>query len=199
MPRTGVHDVICTTCWQLRATGAHTDHCHCTYPTGQRTIAERERLLACRLCYVCGLAIVQGHTRWMSLLCDQCRPCAREVNTRHGWLVLPIGIHSIVNGVGFRANPEPLPAITLAQAVAFHDQLQATMDAVGAAHEYGHNLLRGRCERLGLTGTGDIDLDDYLAATASAGDTQERAWQDLLLLLDSADAGLWGQRPDPSG
>lgn len=139
--------------------------------------------MSCGFCVVCGLHVVRGHTKWAKLLCDYCFPRVRRLNDVHGRLLIPVGIHSMMNGVGQPLNPAPAPALTLAQAVAFADQFNAVLDAISAASSYGKEVLRRRCERLDLTGEGDVDVDRYLAAAREAGETPAQAWEEFETLL----------------
>ncbi|HEX9260268.1 MAG TPA: hypothetical protein VF855_12070 [Acidimicrobiales bacterium] len=180
--------VICTTCWRLRTSGGHTDHCHCSYPRRKKSPGEAEGLLACDLCYVCGLGVTRGHSRWRSLLCDHCRPLVRAFNSKHRKLVLPLGIHSVVNGVAYSANPKAPPAATLAELTTFTDDLVACFGLVRAASEYGEKLVRDRCEGLGLAGNGDIPLGGYLVRAAVAGETAAGSWWRLRRKLEGDEA-----------
>ena len=56
------------------------------------------------LCYCCGKVLIPSGSRWNYFFCDECRLMVFEFNWRYGRLIIPVGRHSIVNGVSL-SNP----------------------------------------------------------------------------------------------
>ena len=66
------------------------------------------------LCVVCARGTAGGTTRWSWLACTDCRSVERALQDRLGIRVLPLGRHSLMNGVGLR-----VAAASEAEAAAF--------------------------------------------------------------------------------
>lgn len=166
--------VICTKCGQLRTTGGHVDLCGCQPHPATEDVREVESRIPCRLCAVCGLTLTNGgHSRWTSLLCRSCIQRAKAVNSAGGQLVIPIGIHSIMNGVSLKMDG-PLNHERL---VSFSDQLGATLNAVGGLQAYGRDLLKERCARFGYQAGELVPFADYLEACAIRGVSIDDGWK----------------------
>ena len=170
---------ICTHCWRLRAEGKHVDYCKCQSHPPNDDYPDRD--LACALCLTCALTVVHGHTRWMLVLCNPCCSRARELNVRHGRLVVPIGIHSLVNGAAFR--PEGDGSVDDTKLEAFAGFFRSMIGSLNDNQSYGRRLVKRRCTRLGLMGSDLIDVDEYIAASRESGETEERSWNRYLAHL----------------
>ena len=174
---------ICTTCWELFGDQpGHRDACSCpdrrTPHDGSVTSAERG--VPCRLCAVCALRVVRGHTRWRLHHCASCVPRVQALNARLGRLAVPVGIHSLVNGVSVKANPGQ-PRVSRKDAARFAAQLANIGRGGLRLDQYRTHLVRSRCERLGLVDGPAITLGRYLRACDAAGITTGTSWRAFLL------------------
>ncbi|HTN81608.1 MAG TPA: hypothetical protein VMK16_18190 [Acidimicrobiales bacterium] len=159
---------ICTVCWRLRADGEHVDYCRCQPHDTDDSAPDRD--IPCQLCWICALTVVHGHTRWMLVNCNECSTRARELNTANGRLLIPIGIHSIVNGVALRPSGDRKGLERQAQSfVGFTRSMFTSLDQLRAQ---GQRIVKARCHRLGLIGAELVDVDVYVAAARAVGYTE---------------------------
>jgi hypothetical protein len=56
------------------------------------------------LCRVCALDVVPSGSKWSRWLCSTCVRLVGETNDRWGVCIIPVGRHSLVNGVGLRGG-----------------------------------------------------------------------------------------------
>jgi hypothetical protein len=181
---------ICTTCWRLRCTTAHSqprnrDLCDCQdWDEG----VPAESQLVCQLCDVCGLQTVDGHTRYRFYQCFDCRPRVVDLDRRVGRLVIPISCHSLVNGQVVRsaATAEVTwsagPDIDDEVLVAFAEELETAFSRTVWLGERRDRLVAARCAELGLLeGAPEVvPLRQYQRRCAEAGLTPEGEWQKLI-------------------
>jgi hypothetical protein len=104
----------------------------------------------------------------------------RALNARLGRLVVPVGIHSLVNGVSSSSNPGQ-PRVSRKDAARFAAQLTDIGRGGLRLDRYRTQLVRSRCERLGLVEGPAITLGRYLRACDAAGITPETSWRAFLL------------------
>lgn len=100
---------ICANCGRLRRTNPET-RCACQPPN---TDLSPEARIPGGLCAMCGLTEIGAIGRWTRLLCMPCVRDAQALNQAAGHLVVPIGVHSLMNGIGadFRSrNGRPVQA-----------------------------------------------------------------------------------------
>lgn len=59
------------------------------------------------ICYCCGLEIIPSGSRWSTFYCRDCKDIIVELNKEVGQCIIPIGRHSMMNGIvltGEQAN-----------------------------------------------------------------------------------------------
>ncbi len=166
------HDVsglsVCATCAELR--GPVVDE-----QTGQRRIqqcaCDRSADGAVRwpgwdvsavaeLCHCCARVVVPSGSRWSRFFCDACHALVFGLNRASGACVVPIGRHSVMNGV-FLGGGRPT---TTSDVDRFMHDLASFTDRL-------HHLDRWRASRARLVlgsfdAPGDVDLATYLARAA---------------------------------
>ena len=170
---------LCTTCGGLKSPDCtprrSEDHCRCEPAPPSQTVQESEHRLPCRLCHVCGLEVAPGHTRWRLVVCETCRPRVRALNQAAGRVVIPPGIHSIVNQTSYRPHPDDDPS----RLVAFADQLKASLASVSEFRAWATDQLLHRLRALGFASGLEIPLQEYLDACTAAGIDREDGWRAL--------------------
>lgn len=184
-PERSMTTEICTTCFHLVAPCEEPCACTPRVPAADPRVAEAR--IRCVPCLVCGLVIVRGHTRWCQRVCRPCREVAQRLNAVVGRCVVPIGVHSIVNGAALRrgqaAEAEGDGAVDRFVA-AMSDQVVT----ISRVYEFGAQLLESRISRLGLGLELTVGWERYLQACVDVGVTAEGAWDALfgLASLDTA-------------
>ena len=175
---------LCTTCSGLRACpcpirGYCEDHCGCEgiIPPPDESSDARERSLRCHLCQICGLEVVQGHSKYRFVICQRCRPQAHEFNRSVGRKVILQGIHSLVNGGPLlKGDPD---GHREAEIVGFTHDLNTMFSGITAFGDWSDAMLVDRLRRLGFESDRVIPLEDYLGACTAAGITRADGWQSL--------------------
>ncbi len=81
------------------------------------------------------MEVVRGHSRWSKLLCQLCFDRARRINGAAGRCVIPVGIHSLMNGVSIETVELVGETGAEARIVAFADQLQANLGGISALED----------------------------------------------------------------
>lgn len=57
------------------------------------------------LCYCCGAELLKSGSRWSEFFCEPCKKRVLEFNQAMGTSVIPIGRHSLMNGIGLKLEP----------------------------------------------------------------------------------------------
>jgi hypothetical protein len=151
---------ICTRCWNLRGNrcsrpgeGRVPDPCACL----PRTV-HGEGGLCCTLCYVCGIGIASGHTKWRLYVCTDCRDTVRAFNAVTSGIRLLLGAHSLVNGSSIPLDRDSEDGQQLvAEIKNFIQELRSVDKAYTALCTRRNALVQQRCEELGLV-SGDVVL-----------------------------------------
>jgi hypothetical protein len=130
-----------------------------------------------RLCDCCCRYLLRSGSRWSVWFCDECKERVIGLNEDVGFALIPIGRHSLMNGLGLRGGATEREIKRFADRVG---GLSTRMDLL--SHTWKPAQLRRELQRLGLfkeggTGDGDgagdgdptstaIPLPAYLAAVA---------------------------------
>ena len=127
-------------------------------------------------CYCCGLEVITSGSRWSSFYCQDCKKAIRKFNDSVGTCVIPLGRHSIMNGIGFKKSAPLQEATSL-----FSNELKSMGELMGRAHEHGALVLRHQLKILKLPE--DPNLMNLTRASLDA----NRKWdkKDALLSLIS--------------
>ena len=155
---------VCLECGELRGPyGDYDNLCGCDSRSWDREPSPRAGDLSDNVafCRSCLSALAPGSTRWTSFYCDDCRPQVIMLNKLARRCVVPIGPHSIMNGVFAKPDPQ----LTDAQLVSFTDQLTTFFQHSGNLHERTSRRVRARLEEFGVTEHA-ISADDYFMVTA---------------------------------
>jgi hypothetical protein len=174
---------LCLVCFRFRGVGRSFDNlCACDVAAWDRGPAPRAGDLSSDawLCKSCLLSVVGGASRWSLYHCHDCKPAVVLLNRLALRCVIPIGPHSIMNGVFWKA-PEGLP-MTDAQAVAFNDQLTTLFKRQDSLDDYNRDRLRQRVSALGFDGHA-VPVDDFRIACTKAGYTKPAAFSELVRSL----------------
>ena len=154
--------VICGVCHQLRDRNprrpAGTDGrvwCDCQRdqrPSGEAGIDAYE------LCYCCVAVLLRSGTKWSRFFCEDCHSRAMALNQSVGRCVVPIGRHSMMNGVGYNRTVPSHPSLE-----AFASELHGFFAGVGGVSEWSRHWLVQTMDAYGLLGPHDVSLRVYLA------------------------------------
>ena len=109
------------------------------------------------------------------VVCETCKPRVRALNQGAGRVVIPPGIHSIVNQTSYQPRPNDDPS----RLVAFADQLKASLASVSEFDAWATDQLLHRLRALGLASGLEIPLQEYLDACTAAGIDHDDGWHGL--------------------
>ncbi len=112
------------------------------------------------LCYCCGAEQLRSGSRWSVWFCETCRKRVLEFNQEIGISLIPIGRHSLMNGIGLELGPV-VSKIKIKETFDDLRQLGARIDRMDQWKKIGksHNWLS-----TGLDPEQDISLIKYLCS-----------------------------------
>lgn len=143
-----------------------------------------------RLCWCCAAAKADGGSKWTVHVCKPCQAAIQAANSSVGRLVAPIGVHSLMHGIGHRSNEPLTDAVAAALAVEFNDLFAG----VHRAWLHGKFRTAELAHRLGLFGQAAIPLVDYLHGARALPDGRDEALASLITF--QRDPAVWiAQRP----
>lgn len=173
--------ILCGICHSLRGgpignVGAVQVHQLCRCATtdehaAQPRIGDHHTKL--ELCRCCGVEALPSGSRWSVWFCDECKARVIALNRRYGRCVVPIGRHSLMNGVFFD------PAADDA-ARAFADQLTTLFAEMGGTEAWRRTAVQLNLAAAGLPASDNIELDTYLAAVAALPSVREQRFTEMV-------------------
>ena len=175
--------LICHTCRLLkgpvpgRSDGAR-QLCDCT-PLEVRRAQPRwggDHNTYAELCRCCGLVLLGSGSRWSVWFCASCKEAVVTLNRYAGRCVIPIGRHSLMNGVG--ASAAQLRSEIGAQA--FADQLTTFFGTISSLESWASTIVHRNLTELGFDTERDARLADYLDAVKSSALSPTTAFEALL-------------------
>lgn len=189
------HDVppgelrICGSCRTLkgpvpdRADGAR-QLCECAPPEARcaEPLWGGDFNIYAELCRCCGLVLLRSGSRWCVWFCEPCKRSVMALNRAARRCLIPIGRHSLMNGVA--ARPEQLG--TEVGVVAFADQLGTFIASIDGLCAWAAKVTASNTTALRFCGDVDVLLADYLAAVPGSTLTFEAAFTSLLATTPSA-------------
>ncbi len=110
------------------------------------------------LCHCCAAEIVKSGTKWSPFFCDDCKTRVRAYNESIGFCAIPLGRHSIMNGVALRVAP----ATERRQVDTFVKGLFGLFERVGCLSSHRQARIRRILTSLPKR-TGPVPLPTYLA------------------------------------
>jgi len=123
------------------------------------------------LCSCCGVEPIPSGYRWAPLHCDRCRPRVLALNQTLGRCAIPVGAHSIMNGVALSVDERDPAGIER-----FLTQLLAFFEAVEHLESRAQRGGQGEPARTGFALGVEVRLSDHLKA-ARAGIDPDRAFE----------------------
>jgi hypothetical protein len=166
---------VCATCfepYEFRLQGAVSrQRCRCPnkVPVG-RTWPGYDFNEHLHLCECCSMVVLRSGSKWSVWFCDVCKHRVSELNDSVGGCLIPIGRHSLMNGVGVTARGVD-PAgeeERLAIAGAFHGKLMGLFGAMEHLHAFAQARRREIANELGFPSEEDIGLPVWLESMAAA-------------------------------
>lgn len=158
---------ICGHCFELRYPRALADEddsewCRCDRESQQRRPPTYGDLRSRRrLCWSCATTLANGASRWTLHVCQPCSADIQRINRVEQRVVAPIGVHSLMHGIGTKVEGLPLPP-GVAEALTI--EFNSLFAGIHRACTHRRFLTAELCRRFGLYGQAAIPVSEYLAA-----------------------------------
>ena len=96
---------VCATCFEVRflRDGGRHQRCKCQGRLSRGELGDTDCPNGLTLCKVCARSLVGGFSRFSWLACESCKAANKKFHFKMGFK-LPLGRHSIMNGVSIPAN-----------------------------------------------------------------------------------------------
>jgi len=114
--------------------------------------------LVAELCRCCGLDVLRSGSRWSVWFCEHCKGWAQDFNNQVGRCVIPIGRHSMMNGLalsGTKARDDGLVQQFASNTVTLVERMNWT-DA------WARRVITRNLTASGLASDDDVQLVEYL-------------------------------------
>jgi len=171
---------ICTTCFDLRGPfRGWVNPCDCDLAVlrarGERHPRFGDLVISAQLCQCCTLEVLASGSRFSPWFCDDCRPRIVERNRAVGICVVPIGRHSIMNGVALSGTD----AGDADQVTAFVARLGSIFERMKQLDVWARQRTGRHLEALGLLGPAAVSVATYFDVARSRGLGKDAAVDDL--------------------
>jgi hypothetical protein len=174
---------VCGSCFGLYGkSGDRRQLCACAAPEEHQANGEARYQSAgtywtrlAEICRCCGAALVTADHKFAVWFCRGCLKPVREVNKACGSCVIPIGWHSIVNGVFAPTNR--MKTVTGATAVA--DELGAFFRESVSVSEWGTEIVKRHWLTAGLPLGQDVSVKDYQNAVRATAPDKTALFDEL--------------------
>lgn len=110
------------------------------------------------LCRCCGLVLLASGSRYSVWFCQTCRPLVVALNRASGRCVVPIGRHSIMNGVRIRAGQLQSPVVV----EGFVNNIRSLFASIGGLEGYARGVVARNLVDLGFEPGRNVYLGKYL-------------------------------------
>jgi len=171
---------ICRECFQLYGAVRLEDgrrvkqKCRCTYKPDEKNWSTTLNGQTYRhdynkeyeICYCCGLEVIPSGSRWSSFYCRDCKKSIRALNQKIRKCIIPIGRHSLMNGISLSGRE-----IKNEDAIGyFVDASKQMFSRIHAVQQNQEKILKKRVQLLSLSD--DATALDLLLKTTTTGRKQ---------------------------
>lgn len=158
--------VEAVTVWQLCACSSVEEH------GAQPRVGDHNT--AVELCRCCGLELLNSGSKWSVWFCGSCLERISKMNQDAGRCLVPIGRHSLMNGV-FRGRPKAKHRV-----VAFANEVQALFNRIGGTESWARAAVRMNLDLAGLDAEMDHDVRVYLGSFTEVESLKEKRFQEMI-------------------
>ena len=174
---------VCGTCGYLKgsrdlaAEEPHVHLCDCVPQEERRAQARWESHdfnKELELCYCCGAVEIRSGSKWSPFFCSPCHRRIFRLNKLVGRCLIPIGRHSLQNGV---FAPKPLDEVSV---IAFADQLGGFFGAVTFIDDWCGKVALRNLVLCGYPEGADAPIDEYLGLARAHAPSPSEAFEALV-------------------
>jgi len=157
--------------------------CGCVHKNNTRGIGEKwpgfDFNEVATLCYCCGRELLNSGSKWSVWFCDECKQRAINLRNNVGWFVIPIGRHSLMNGIAGdlagKTDEEFINAIK-----DFSKKTNTLFDRQDRLVNWGLYTVRKNTKRLGISSEGsDVNLSLYLNLCLEINNTKKEYFKKM--------------------
>jgi hypothetical protein len=158
---------ICTTCHELYGYTVDNEkilyqECYCKNkpetPSQKGDWSRFDYKQIRELCYCCGRQMIRCGSKYSRFHCDACHEQIVSLNKRCGVTVIPIGRHSVMNGV-FMDNTVQRNEKEVAR---FCTKLNRVFSKIDRACMWKKHIVSENIKKAGFTDGLDVEVEDYL-------------------------------------
>lgn len=140
----------------------HDVACRCRRDRSHRGTGLREPAndlqMDVELCYCCASTVIATGSRWSLFYCDPCAHRVRRLSRDAGFALIPLGRHSVMNGVSLPARD----AAKRHRRAAFASAAMQVFDCIGRVHAWRRIIVAERIDAI-RPGARSVPLAEYLA------------------------------------
>lgn len=173
--------VICPQCHELRGgpigvvDGATINQlCECT-PALQRQAQRRvfDFNTAVEFCRCCATEALRSGSRWSVWFCEPCKNRVAKLNHDAGRCIVPIGRHSVVNGVFYNRNMTDSLAAVATQMVGLFGDMPRTA-------EWVRRVVTRNIKDAGLRSSAPVSIEAYRAGIARGRRVKKQRFDEMI-------------------
>ena len=143
---------------------------------------------AITLCYCCGQELLRSGSKWSVFFCNICKEQIMQFNSAHGFALVPIGRHSLMNNIdassdlaeGEKGNEE------------FASPMLSFFERIEFLYEWKRSVIKARPDRMGLSTDTDVRLDSYLSKLPRSQESKLEAVRDACDFMLAQSHGMSG-------
>lgn len=118
---------------------------------------------AWELCYCCGHTVIGSGTRWSVFYCEPCKEKVVALNKQHGFSVIPLGRHSIMNQVVL----DPRAPDQESEVRKFTENVGGLFKRIDRLRAWRKRIVARTLQELGFPRGSDVELENYVLRVGS--------------------------------
>jgi hypothetical protein len=142
---------------------------------------------AAELCRCCASRIIPCGSIWSVFFCEACKPHVVAYNGAAGWGVIPIGRHSMMNGVALKTEDARKGSARRA----FARGLSELVDGIGRLERFHRTQVTRMASSIDGPGSG-VPVPQYIDRATRSEPSASAAFAALVLGMGVETAGTWG-------
>ena len=116
------------------------------------------------LCYGCGAALLRSGSRWSVWFCGTCKKRVSVLNQEMGEAVIPIGRHTLMNGIELKLEPEQKTSVSKRKTREFADSFLQFGNRIDRLAQWKKISISQNCRAAEFVPGHDVGLMKYLSS-----------------------------------
>lgn len=148
---------------------------------------------AWELCYCCGQTVIGSGTRWSVFFCEPCKAQVVALNKQHGFAVIPLGRHSLMNQVVLNVRA-PDQADEMRK---FTENAAGLFERINRLRVWRKRIITRILQELGFPRGSDAELENYVLRVGSLR-PQRASVEELAACLSNPSDASSSSAPKPT-